>query len=450
MGNKKKSSNSLASNGTSDDALSILAGTDNSNVESEADRLGREEHIIATYAASAKAIDPHSRDIQVRDVTISFHGANLIENTDFVLNYGNRYGFIGPNGSGKSTIMKAIAARAIPIQDSIDLYFLSHEYPATDTPALKAVYEVDEERAQLEADAEKVNEIIAETEDEETQTKLSDHLNLLYERLDELDATTAEARASSILHGLGFTKNMQSMKTKEFSGGWRMRVALARALFLQPTCLVLDEPTNHLDMDAVFWLEDYLANWNKMLLFVSHSQDFMNTVCTHIIRLNEHTKKLDYYTGNFDSYVQERKIRDEEQQRKYDAEQRDIAEIKDFIARFGHGTVKMVRQAQSRQKLLDKKLEAGLTPKPVPDALWDFSFPDPGELPTPVLMVQDVSFQYNPTAPLLFSHVEFGIDLESRIALVGTYRLLKIYFTCQNYISNFFYRSQWSWKIYFC
>ena len=112
-----------------------------------------------------------------------------------------------------------------------------------------------------------------------------------------------------------------------------MRVALARALFLQPTCLVLDEPTNHLDMEAVFWLEDYLAGWSKILFFVSHSQDFMNGVCTHIVRLNEHTKKLDYYTGNYDSYVRERSIRDDEQQRKYDAEQRDIAEIKDFIAR---------------------------------------------------------------------------------------------------------------------
>ena len=114
----------------------------------------------------------------------------------------------------------------------------------------------------------------------------------------------------------------------------------------------------------------------------------MNGVCTHVVRLNVHSKKLDYYTGNYDAYVAERRVRDEDQQRKYDAEQRDIAEIKDFIARFGHGTVKMVRQAQSREKLLEKKLEAGLTPKPQADAAWDFTFPDPGELPTPVLMIQ--------------------------------------------------------------
>ena len=109
--------------------------------ESEADRLAREEHIIATFA-SQKEQHAHAKDISVRDVTISFHGANLIENTDFALNYGNRYGFIGPNGSGKSTIMKAIAARCLPIPESIDLFFLDQEYPATDTPALDAVFEV--------------------------------------------------------------------------------------------------------------------------------------------------------------------------------------------------------------------------------------------------------------------------------------------------------------------
>ena len=193
--------------------------------------------------------------------------------------------------------------------------------------------QVDDERKALEAEAEKLNDQVADC-DEDEQEQLNQRLQSLYERLDELDAATAEARASAILHGLGFTPKMQRMPTKSFSGGWRMRVALARALFLQPTCLVLDEPTNHLDMEAVFWLEDYLAGGSKILFFVSHSQDFMNGVCTHIVRLNEHTKKLDYYTGNYDSYVRERSIRDDEQQRKYDAEQRDIAEIKDFIARY--------------------------------------------------------------------------------------------------------------------
>ena len=273
---KKKSKENLAK--LAEQEAAAAARVD----ESEADRLAREEHIIATFA-SQKEQHAHAKDISVRDVTISFHGANLIENTDFALNYGNRYGFIGPNGSGKSTIMKAIAARCLPIPESIDLFFLDQEYPATDTPALDAVFEVDDERKALEAEAEKINDALADA-DEEEQEALNQRLQALYERLDELDAATAEARASAILHGLGFTPKMQKMPTKSFSGGWRMRVALARALFLQPTCLVLDEPTNHLDMEAVFWLEDYLAQWSKILFFVSHSQDFMNGVCTHIVR----------------------------------------------------------------------------------------------------------------------------------------------------------------------
>jgi ATP-binding cassette, subfamily F, member 2 len=131
-------------------------------------------------------------------------------------------------------------------------------------------------------------------------------------------------------------------------------------------------------MEAVLWLEDYLANWNKILFFVCHSQDFMNNVCTDIVRLDMTYKKLRYYSGNYDTYVQTRRDQDMVQMRQYETEQREIAEIKDFIARFGHGTVKMVRQAQSREKLLQKKLEAGLTPMPEKDPEYDWTFP--GEL----------------------------------------------------------------------
>lgn len=239
-------------------------------------------------------------------VTVLFHGKPLIEDTTVMLNYGNRYGFLGPNGSGKSTIMKALAARAIPIAETLDIFFLDHEYPATDKPALQCVCEVNDETNKLEKEAEVLNSLTAEA-DEAQQEEIQERLTAIYERLEELDAATAEVRASSILHGLGFTNRMQRMTTREFSGGWRMRIALARALFLQPEFLLLDEPTNHLDMEAVIWLEEYLAEWQKILFFVSHSQDFMNGVCTHIVRLDQQYKKLRYYTGNYDSYVATRR-----------------------------------------------------------------------------------------------------------------------------------------------
>lgn len=384
------------------------------DLEAEAEHLG----IVTTFAASSKKLHANTRDINVPQVSVQFHGKYLIEDTDVVLNYGNRYGFLGPNGSGKSTIMKALAARSIPIPDKIDIFFLDHEYPATDKPALQCVFEVNDETNKLEAEASGLNDAAAACADEEEQAGIQERLAEIYERLDELDAATAEQRASSILHGLGFTVAMQQQPTKSFSGGWRMRIALARALFLKPEFLLLDEPTNHLDMDAVIWLEDYLAEWKKILFFVSHSQDFMNSVCTHIVRLDAKYKKLRYYSGNYDTYVQTRRDQDKVQIKSYDTEQRDIAEIKEFIAKFGHGTAKLIRQAQSREKLLEKKLEAGLTPLPEVDDILKFDFPDPGDLPPPVLMCQELSFGY-PGCKELYSNVDFGIDLQSRVALVG-------------------------------
>ena len=197
-------------------------------------------NIAVTYESKKGKLHANTRDINVGGVTVTFHGKPLIEETEVVINYGNRYGFIGPNGSGKSTIMKAIAARAIPIPESLDIYFLDCEYPARDDiTALEAVMESNDEIARLEAKAEALNHAMAEdTNDEEAQAEIQNALEGIYGRLDQLDAATAESRATSILFGLGFTPTMQNMKTKEFSGGWRMRVALARALFIQPEFLL--------------------------------------------------------------------------------------------------------------------------------------------------------------------------------------------------------------------
>jgi len=380
-----------------------------------ADRL-RQDGIIATFAMNAKKIHRNVRDISASNLTVLYHGTPIIEEAELSLNYGNRYGYIGRNGCGKSTFMRVIDSRCFPIADGIDIFHLAEEIEATDMTAKEAVMSVDLERAKLEAEAEQINDFLATGEEGEEADNAMERLNQVYERLEELDAAMAEVRACKILSGLGFTPEKQNKKTKEFSGGWRMRIALARALFLQPTLLLLDEPTNHLDMEAVVWLEDYLSKWTKILFLVSHSQDFLNNVCTHMVH---HTKKkLVYYSGNYDSFCNTRAEKDEEQEKRFKQEQDQIKHMKDYVAKFGQGNAKMARQAQSKEKILDKMLKGGLTDKVEHEKALDFKFPDPGKLSPPVLQCNDITFGY-PGCEILYSNVDFGIDLDSRIALVG-------------------------------
>eukprot|EP00210_Caulerpa_lentillifera_P003575 g3410.t1 len=352
---------------------------------------------------------PQSRDIQIQSLTVLFHGHELLTDTELELNFGRRYGLIGPNGCGKSTLLEALAARELPIPDHIDIYHLSRECPASDMTALEEVMNVDEERTRLEAESEM---LAVQDSTPEIEQRLQDVLD----RLDLIDSGTTEARAGTILHGLGFTHEMQNKKTREFSGGWRMRIALARALFINPTFLILDEPTNHLDLEACVWLEQYLKNFKRILLLVSHSQDFLNGVCTNIIHMQG--KKLKGYSGNYDTYRMTRAALEENQMKQYKKEQDEIAHMKEYINRFGHGSAKLARQAQSKEKTLAKMVMSGLTEKVETERIVTFKFENVGKLPPPVLQFADVTFGYS-KSKILYSNVDFGIDLDSRVAIVG-------------------------------
>jgi ATP-binding cassette subfamily F protein 2 len=205
--------------------------------------------------------------------------------------------------------------------------------------------------------------------------------------------------------------------TKDMSGGWRMRVSLAKALFVKPTLLLLDEPTNHLDLEACVWLEQYLKNYDRMLVLISHSQDFLNNVCTHIMSL--HQGKLIYYSGNYDSYVKTRAENETNQMKMYYKQQEEIAHIKKFIASCGT-YANLVRQAKSRQKILDKMEADGLIQKVEKEAAFSFRFTDPEKLPPPVLSFDDVAFAYSGNIKdALYTGLNLAIDTDSRIALVG-------------------------------
>ncbi|KAL6851954.1 hypothetical protein ACP4OV_020139 [Aristida adscensionis] len=353
------------------------------------------------------ASHPLSRDIHIESLSLTFHGHDLIVDSELELNYGRRYGLLGLNGCGKSTLLTAIGCRELPIPEHMDIYHLSHEIEASDMSALQAVVSCDEERVKLEKEA----EILSAQDDGGGEA-----LDRVYERLDAMDASTAEKRAAEILFGLGFTKQMQAKKTRDFSGGWRMRIALARALFMNPTILLLDEPTNHLDLEACVWLEEMLKKFDRILVVISHSQDFLNGVCTNIIHMQN--KKLKLYTGNYDQYVQTRSELEENQMKQYRWEQEQIASMKEYIARFGHGSAKLARQAQSKEKTLAKMERGGLTEKVVRDKVLVFRFTDVGKLPPPVLQFVEVKFGYTPEN-LIYKSLDFGVDLDSRIALVG-------------------------------
>eukprot|EP00924_Labyrinthula_sp_SR-Ha-C_P011525 snap_masked-scaffold_17-processed-gene-0.12-mRNA-1 protein AED:0.02 eAED:0.09 QI:0/-1/0/1/-1/1/1/0/668 len=374
-------------------------------------------NIITTFATNASKIHSNTKDILVEDLTLTYHGVELLKSAKLSLAHGQRYGLIGLNACGKTTLLRAISSRMIPIPDNIDTYTVERGIPMSDKTALEVVLEVDDEVNKLEEEADELNEKLGSGElDDSKQMEISERLSEIYERLDDLDSATAEARAGGILSGLGFSKEMQQKKTKDFSGGWRMRIALARALYLKPTFLILDEPTNHLDMEAVVWFEGYLKKWDKLLLLVSHSQDFLNGVCTNTILMRDGS--LEYYGGNYDTYIRTREEKETMQQKRYDWEQEQIKNMKEYIARFGHGSAKLAKQAQSKEKTLQKMQRAGLTQKVKKDSVVSFRFKQVGKLPPPVLQLQEVTFAY-PGCDNLYTKVDFGIDLDSRIALVG-------------------------------
>lgn len=365
------------------------------------------------------AILENSQDIKIDGFSISARGKDLFVNAELHITFGRKYGLVGPNGHGKTTLLNHIAAKQLAIPPHIDVLLCEQEVVADDTPAVDAVLKADTKRMALLEEEKKLQELIAKG-DESHNSRLEE----IYTELEAIGAHSAEARARRILAGLGFTQEMQGRETKKFSGGWRMRVSLARALFLEPTLLLLDEPTNHLDLNAVIWLDNYLQTWKKTLLVVSHDQSFLDSVCTDIIHLNQ--QKLYYYRGNYNTFKKMFKQKMKEMEKAYEKQMKELKakkasgqskksaeeSVKKAAAMKSKGKGKQRVQAEEDdnepQQLLEKPREYQVK----------FSFPDPPPLNPPILGAYDVEFGY-PGRPLLFDNLNFGVDLDSRIAIVG-------------------------------
>ncbi|XP_064457981.1 ATP-binding cassette sub-family F member 1-like isoform X4 [Ornithodoros turicata] len=357
-------------------------------------------------------------DIKVENFSISARGKDLFVNASLTITAGRRYGLVGPNGHGKTTLLKHIANRSLNIPPNIDVLLCEQEVVADETPAIDVVLKADVKRTKLIEEQKKLEEDAAIG-----NLKNHERLTEVYEELQVIGADAAEARARRILAGLGFTREMQDRPTNHFSGGWRMRVSLARALFMEPTLLLLDEPTNHLDLNAVIWLDNYLQVWKKTLLVVSHDQSFLDNVCTDVVHLDN--QKLYYYKGNFSQfkkmYVQRRK----ELIKEYEKQEKKLKQMKASGMSTKTATKTQVqaltrKQQKNKQKLQGTEEEEGpaeLIQKPK-DYIVKFKFPSPPPLSPPILGVYNVDFGY-PNRPLLFKDLDFGIDMSSRVAIVG-------------------------------
>lgn len=358
---------------------------------------------------------PNSRDLQVEKFTMQAYGRTLIKECDLSLINGRRYGLIAPNGSGKSTLLHAIACGLVPHPAVLDWYLLDREFGPTELTSIEAVLEITErEKSHL---MDEMTELLSDPNLHAVR------LDYIQTRLGELEMAGADRKAKEILRGLSFTPALMETKTKDLSGGWRMRISLARVLFVKPTLMMLDEPTNHLDLEAVVWLEEYLI-YNlagHTLIMTSHSQDTLNEVCTDIIHLNH--QNLDFYSGNYNTFVRVRADRTALLTRQAAKQEKAMAKLTENLGKTGS---KAQIQAKAKVKAMEKKTERDkeknkdLQEELVRDKELNLKFSDCGRgLPPPVIKFNEVSFSYPGSDVQLFHDLSFGLDLDSRVALVG-------------------------------
>ncbi len=341
--------------------------------------------------------------LQISDITYSVEGRPLFEGASATIPTGHKVGLVGQNGTGKTTLFRlirgelALEGGEISMPSRARIGGVAQEVPSSSTSLIDTVLEADTERASLMA---------------ESLTATDPHrIADIQSRLADIDAWSAEARASSILRGLGFDTEAQRRPCSDFSGGWRMRVALAGVLFAQPDLLLLDEPTNYLDLEGALWLESYLAKYPHTVIIISHDRGLLNRAVGSILHLEN--RKLTYWSGPYDQFARQRaelRAVQTAEAKKQDARR---AHLQSFVDRFKAKASKAV-QAQSRVKMLEK-----MTPILAPEEAKKvvFTFPEPEQLSPPIITMDGASVGYG--GPPVLKRLNLRIDQDDRIALLG-------------------------------
>jgi ATP-binding cassette subfamily F protein 3 len=342
--------------------------------------------------------------LNMNGITVRLGGRTILDRAGAALPPGSRVGLIGRNGAGKSTLMRVVAGLLQPDEGAVEmprasrLGYIAQETPAGSATPFETVLAADLERASLLHEAE---------------TAADPHrLGEIHDRLNAIAAHAAPARAARILVGLGFDEEMQQRPLDSFSGGWRMRVALAALLFSGPDLLLLDEPSNHLDLEATLWLENFLKSYRATMLIVSHERDLLNNVVDHILHLKQ--GKLTLYPGGYDAFERQyaERLAQQESARTNQAAQR--AKLQDYIAR-NSARASTAKQAQSRAKALARMAPIAEIAN---DPSLAFDFPSPAELKPPLVNLDMAAVGYAPGQPVL-SRVSLRLDPNDRIALLG-------------------------------
>ena len=339
------------------------------------------------------------------DISIRIAGRLLLDHASLTLPSGSKAGFVGRNGTGKTTLFKAICGDmptetgSIAFPKGTRIGQVAQEAPGTEEALIEIVLKADTERLALLAEAETATD----------GNRIAD----IQMRLADIDAHSAEARAATILAGLGFDADAQQRPASSFSGGWRMRVALASVLFAQPDLLLLDEPTNYLDLEGTMWLENYVSRYPHTVLLISHDRDLLNRAVSSIVHLDQ--LKLTFWRGGYDQFERQRAEQLEHQEKARTKQEAHRKHMESFVERF-RAKASKARQAQSRLKALEKL-------KPISAAIEDhvrpFSFPEPDKtVASPIVTMQAASVGYAPGKPVL-KGLTLRIDADDRIALLG-------------------------------